>query len=222
MAHFGWSFTRVYASIKFLWSVLCFFVQCWMNILYFHCKDTASLTHIGLNISFSFGCTGTQSHKLSDLPQPCDDILSESYCLTPQEQTAGIVTDFVESLCHQSSKPTTARQANIRCRDQSGLYLRIMDEPLRSRVLGDHRPLKPIAYKFNFRNHSCWGCCSLVLVSYFAEQLAPGLHCPAVVERLLKAAQSTFAHGQRQMAERGHVGERGSRSYGGEWAITVV
>lgn len=77
---------------------------------------------------------------LSDLPQPSDDTLS--YCLTPQKQTAGIVTDFVECLCHQSSKPTTVRQANIRCRDQSDLYLRIMDEHLWSRVLVDRRVLK--------------------------------------------------------------------------------
>lgn len=46
--------------------------------------------------------------KLFDLGQPCDDTLSESYCpTTPQKHTIGIVTDFVEQLCHQSSKPTS-------------------------------------------------------------------------------------------------------------------
>ena len=110
---FGWSFTRVYASRAFLWLQLCFFLQCWIHILQVRYKVlTLVLTYINA------GCIAVQSHEPSDLPQLCDDTLSESYCLTPQKQTAAIVTDFVECSCHQSSKPTISRQANIRCRDQ--------------------------------------------------------------------------------------------------------
>lgn len=122
------------------------------------------------------------SHKPSDLPELC-----ESFNLTPQKQTAGtatgIVNDFVECLCHQSSKLTTARQANIRCRDQKQyIYQRIMDEQLCSRILGDCRVLKHSTYKFTIRKTQMLRLLLLCLLWQLAELLAPGLRCLGLVK----------------------------------------